>query len=300
MAERKAGGRMRKAGLFGLAALVAANLIYAQEQTPARAVWIVNMRGEVSFLVAGGDPNKDWGPAEINRQMGTGDQLATVDDGTAELHVDNHVLHLGPGTAIEFGKVESGTLVIDLHQGTLSAQAAPFAGNEVFEIDTVNMSMTLAQPGNYSFELDPTGNTKNIVVQNGLCQAVSQAGETFAINGGQSASVGQNGQQTTMAYNTLPNNLPQPPEQAEPQGPPPNAIGPQDQQQAPPGENTLGIYGQWQPAPDNSGGQVWYPNVAADWAPYTQGQWEFIEPGGWTWVDSEPWGFTPFHYGRWG
>ncbi len=25
----------------------------------------------------------------------------------------------------------------------------------------------------------------------------------------------------------------------------------------------------------------------------------FVAPWGWTWVDAEPWGFAPFHYGRW-
>ena len=25
----------------------------------------------------------------------------------------------------------------------------------------------------------------------------------------------------------------------------------------------------------------------------------YISPWGWTWVDDEPWGFAPFHYGRW-
>jgi hypothetical protein len=42
------------------------------------------------------------------------------------------------------------------------------------------------------------------------------------------------------------------------------------------------------------------PNdVGADWAPYHEGYWSWVAPWGWTWVDSEPWGFAPFHYGRW-
>jgi len=35
------------------------------------------------------------------------------------------------------------------------------------------------------------------------------------------------------------------------------------------------------------------------WAPYRFGHWVWIMPWGWTWVDEEPWGFAPFHYGRW-
>ena len=29
------------------------------------------------------------------------------------------------------------------------------------------------------------------------------------------------------------------------------------------------------------------------------GHWAWIDPWGWSWVDDEPWGFAPFHYGRW-
>jgi hypothetical protein len=39
--------------------------------------------------------------------------------------------------------------------------------------------------------------------------------------------------------------------------------------------------------------------VASGWAPYTTGRWAWVAPWGWTWVDDAPWGFAPFHYGRW-
>ena len=55
--------------------------------------------------------------------------------------------------------------------------------------------------------------------------------------------------------------------------------------------------GDWAPAADY--GAVWYPRVAAGWAPYREGHWAWIDPWGWTWVDDEPWGYAPFHYGRW-
>jgi hypothetical protein len=59
----------------------------------------------------------------------------------------------------------------------------------------------------------------------------------------------------------------------------------------------LDAYGHWAIAPGY--GEVWYPNVPAGWAPYTDGGWVSIEPWGWTWIDAEPWGFAPSHYGRW-
>lgn len=46
-------------------------------------------------------------------------------------------------------------------------------------------------------------------------------------------------------------------------------------------------------------GQVWRPrHVHAEWRPYTDGRWLYTEYG-WTWVSDWPWGWAPFHYGRW-
>ena len=61
----------------------------------------------------------------------------------------------------------------------------------------------------------------------------------------------------------------------------------------------LGQYGDWSNDGDN--GPVWYPRAVPmlDWAPYSVGHWAYIAPWGWTWVEAEPWGFAPFHYGRW-
>jgi len=64
------------------------------------------------------------------------------------------------------------------------------------------------------------------------------------------------------------------------------------------GYEDLDDYGHWQYV--GGYGTVWVPaGVASDWAPYRNGHWAYIDPWGWTWVEDEPWGFAPFHYGRW-
>jgi hypothetical protein len=55
-------------------------------------------------------------------------------------------------------------------------------------------------------------------------------------------------------------------------------------------------YGRWVVA--GSYGNVWVPQVAAGWAPYTDGQWIYTDFG-WTWVSNDPWGGIPCHYGSW-
>jgi hypothetical protein len=64
------------------------------------------------------------------------------------------------------------------------------------------------------------------------------------------------------------------------------------------GIDDLDRYGDWRPTPKY--GNVWVPRgVAADWAPYSTGDWQYDGYYGWTWVDDSPWGWAPYHYGRW-
>lgn len=65
------------------------------------------------------------------------------------------------------------------------------------------------------------------------------------------------------------------------------------------GAEDLDRYGRWETAPEY--GTVWIPTtiVVSDWAPYRYGHWAWSRHWGWTWVDDAPWGFAPFHYGRW-
>jgi hypothetical protein len=59
----------------------------------------------------------------------------------------------------------------------------------------------------------------------------------------------------------------------------------------------LSPYGYWVDYP--AYGYVWVPNVAPGFTPYaTNGYWVFTDAG-WTWVSNYPWGWAPFHYGRW-
>jgi len=59
----------------------------------------------------------------------------------------------------------------------------------------------------------------------------------------------------------------------------------------------LAPYGEWARVPTY--GWAWRPyNVGAGWQPYTLGRWINTDYG-WTWASDEPWGRSPYHYGRW-
>ncbi|MBC7916974.1 MAG: hypothetical protein H7Y28_04100 [Rhodoferax sp.] len=64
------------------------------------------------------------------------------------------------------------------------------------------------------------------------------------------------------------------------------------------GMEELDRNGRWEQAPEY--GNVWIPTqVAPGWEPYRDGRWVWTRNWGWSWVDDLPWGFAPFHYGRW-
>jgi hypothetical protein len=59
----------------------------------------------------------------------------------------------------------------------------------------------------------------------------------------------------------------------------------------------LSPYGSWVNHPSH--GYVWIPNGDPGFSPYsTAGHWVFSDDG-WMWVSDYPWGWAPFHYGRW-
>lgn len=62
--------------------------------------------------------------------------------------------------------------------------------------------------------------------------------------------------------------------------------------------SALDYNGTWENEADY--GPVWYPRVAADWRPYSQGSWSYTSHYGWLWVGIDNWSWPTHHYGRWG
>jgi hypothetical protein len=59
----------------------------------------------------------------------------------------------------------------------------------------------------------------------------------------------------------------------------------------------LSAHGSWVHVDEQ--GYVWQPGgVASDWRPYYDGYWGY-GPDGYFWISYEPWGWAPYHYGRW-
>ncbi len=266
---------------------------YAQDDPPYRVARLNYITGNVSMEPAGVD---QWSPADLNRPFTIGDYLYADQSSRAELHLDVAVMRIGEQTSFGFLNLNDQAVQIKLTEGDMYIRLHDFGSNQTFEVDTPNAAVTLLRDGVYRFRVDPNGSMTFAVVRQGQAE-ITGGGQAFTLDSGNSAELSGTDQ---LAYDIQ--TAPDPDEfdqwcetrdaheahLASARYLPPTVIGYED----------LDDYGTWQNAGEY--GPVWYPQqVAAGWAPYHSGHWTWVEPWGWTWVDDQPWGFAPFHYGRW-
>jgi len=278
--------------LFAAGVLLSA-LAVADDDPPSRAVRLSYMAGTVTFQPQGEET--DWVPADVNRALTNGDKIWVEQGGRTEMQTVNSTIRLNGHTNFAFLTVEGDTTQIQLSLGSMLIRLKSLDENETYEVDTPQVAFTLLRPGIYRVEVDEAGNTTVITVRGG-------DGETTA--DGKAAPLHANEQVTITgnpaAYNK--HGAPNPDEfddwantrdkaadaSVSVKMVAPGVVGVTD----------LDVAGAWRPAPIY--GNVWFPNgLVAGWAPYRFGHWGFVAPWGWTWIDDAPWGYAPFHYGRW-
>ena len=280
----------------------AASASYAQSSAdqgdpPARVARLAFVRGEVNFAPAG---ENDWVQAQLNRPVVTGDKLWTDNGGRAELQVGAATIRMNQHTSFDFLNLNDQTAQIELTQGSLDLDVRRIHGNETYEIDTPTLAFVADRVGDYRVDVDAQGKVTTVTVRRGGGELYGENGARVQIGEGQSLAF-DNPQ--LRDYKTVRI------EQAAPRDDFDTFVSERTRRYERPvaanyvsedvvGYEDLDAYGSWNDAPEY--GHVWYPNnVGADWAPYHDGRWTWVEPWGWTWVDDAPWGFAPFHYGRW-
>jgi len=291
---------MRKPTSFFLFLILVASFLSAfstaasaDDDPPGRVARLNYMQGSVSFQPGG---ETDWVQANPNRPLTTGDNLWTDKNSRGELHIGSAAIRLSDETGITFLNLDDRTVQIQLAQGSLSVRLRRLEGGDAFEIDTPNLAFTVQRPGEYRFDVDPTGQTTNITVREGEGEATG-GGSNFHLDSGESARVAGTDSLTFDVGRA-----------ERPDGFDEWCVSRDDREEHAQsaryvsrdviGYEDLDDYGEWRSVPEY--GSVWFPaHVAGGWAPYRFGHWVWIEPWGWTWVEDEPWGFAPFHYGRW-
>src|SRR5579863_3718477 len=264
-----------------------------QVDPPGRAARLGYMTGSVSVQPQG---TGDWVEGSLNRPLTIGDNVWADKDSRAELNLGTGVMRISSETSLTLSNVTSDALQVQLHQGTLNVHVHKLYGGEVYEIDTPNQAFTVTKSGDYRFDVDPAGDSTVVTVWKGEGEATGQ-GPAVRLHEGQQARF-SNGNSLAHQISDAPrkdgfDDWCQVRDKRED-----NSVSAQYVAPGVVGAGDLDEYGAWRQTPDY--GPVWVPTaVTPGWAPYSDGQWIWQNPWGWTWVDAAPWGFAPFHYGRW-
>lgn len=268
-------------------------LARADDDPPGRVARLNFIQGSISFQPGG---SSDWTQANPNRPLTTGDNLWADQNSRGELHIGSSSIRIGAQTGVTFLNLDDRTVQIQLAQGSMNVHVRRLEGGDAFEIDTPNIAFTLERAGEYRIDVDPSGGSTNVTVRQGEGDATGGGSEYHMDSGDRATFSGTD----SLSYD----------------GGQAGGLDDFDQWSASRddheeramsaryvsrdviGYDDLDGYGEWRSVPDY--GYVWFPaSVATGWAPYRFGHWVFIAPWGWTWVEDEPWGFAPFHYGRW-
>ena len=281
--------------LVALTVLAMGGLAVAQDPSgdpPTRVMRLQQMDGAVSLQPGGVD---DWVAANLNRPLTTADRIWTDADSRAELTMASAALRMGSETSVTLTNLDDNTTQIELDQGTLNLSVRYLNPDEVVEVDTPNFAYTVSKPGEYRFEVLPDQDISRITVRHGDGEASGQ-GDALRIRGGQQYSFSQG--QSLNYMRTAPRPIDAFDEWCEMrERRETSSASAQYVAAGTVGYEDLDDNGTW--VPSAAYGTIWYPRVQEGWAPYREGHWAWVEPWGWTWVDDAPWGFAPFHYGRW-
>ena len=259
---------------------------------PARVGAITLLTGTVSFHAAGAD---SWDPAILNYPITAGTGVWTQPGAETRIDVsDTHII-LSGSTELEVSTLDERNLVASLSQGEAYVRIRSLLPDETYTLITPRGAVSIAKPGRYVIVAGDTAMPTLVTVLEGA--ATLSEGADAQLGAGQAAQI--TGDQVPFQLQVIAATRDafvsqvlamERPASAQAIGPPPLVT-------AMPGGAELAEYGSWQSTSDY--GEVWSPQVAASWVPYREGHWAYVQPWGWTWVDDDPWGFAPFHYGRW-
>lgn len=250
------------------------------------------------------DASEGWQPAKLNMPVTSENSLWTQES-RAEVKIGASVMRIDSESVLDFVRIVDDHTAAFLQRGSAAITLRPYGRTDFqdrVEMETDQGRFELDSPGRYRLDVNPTSRESRLTVYAG--RATFLQGQIRV-----SVDTGRELQVRTEDH----------------------ALGPQlrffqptrtplddwaDERDAQwdrvhtryasqttvspymTGYDDLDEYGEW--IEEREYGRVWIPRgVLTTWAPYRDGHWTYVRHWGWTWVDDAPWGFAPFHYGRW-
>lgn len=292
------GFRSRSAHWLQLLACVMAALVvgaaYAEDDLPGRVGRVADVAGEL-FLAPQDKPDQ-WSPIGLNYPVASGDNVWAGRDSRAEIDFGAGQLRLSGDTNLHVSRLDDRQFAVFVAQGHVNVRVRVLDPGEAARVDTPNAQVVLTRPGSYRVDVSEDREHTLLVVREGEANVLT-SGAVQQVLPGQTASVDG----ADAAYAVVRNGIGNDPFDAWAANRDRYYDGSRANNYVSPqmvGAADLDQYGTWTQAPEY--GAVWYPNnVAPEWAPYRDGYWADVGAWGPTWVDAAPWGYAPFHYGRW-
>jgi hypothetical protein len=237
-----------------------------------------------------------WEQAVLNTPMATGSAIATQIPGRTEIRIGSTAIRLGQESQAVMTEISDARLHIDLVNGLFALRVRALAPSETVLLKAGNVSLHVLKPGSYRFKHLPHRGRLQVWVLEGQARAnlseqnfMLDAGQQMQWDRGIASQLTASASEDNASFDAFIDGRDRRSETSlSLMHVSPELSAAQD----------LDGHGDWR---DQSGyGAIWFPSkLPADWAPYRFGRWRWLAPWGWTWIDDAPWGFAPFHYGRW-
>ncbi len=285
-------GRFFARALLALLAGCAVGAAWADDDPPGRVGRLADVSGGEAWLYT--PDGGEWVRAERNRPLTTGDRLSTDAAARAEIQIGSATVRLDGGSELEVLRIDDEHMRLQLHGGSAAVRLASAESAGEFRLVTGEGEFQARRAGRYRF--DRGDGTTNATVNSGellyegpfSAQTLygGQRGEFWLDRGIAQYSIVEPRHDEFASWNEARDREHE--RSASTRYVSPEMTGVED----------LDRHGRWEQ--DAEFGPLWIPYaVPAGWVPYSVGHWAWVSPWGWTWVDAAPWGFAPFHYGRW-
>jgi hypothetical protein len=260
-------------------------------RTPPRLSYV---NGEVSYWRPGA---ADWAPAQLNTALAPGDETYTGNGGNLELQVGARAfVRVWGDTQLGLVNQEPDFLQLKVTAGHVSLDLRTVEAGRTVEVDTPSAAFTIDAPGYYRVDVSPE-RTSFITRRSGRATMTPAGGAAVAIAPSEEVVLEGAPTPTVQSFVAPALDVWDNWNYARTE----ELIDSMSARYVPAGVygvDDLDHYGAWRVVPTY--GSVWVPHgVASDWSPYSTGHWVADPVYGWTWVDDAPWGWAPYHYGRW-
>ena len=265
----------------------------AQDDEGGRAGRVASVHGTLSHKA---DDAAAWTPVAQNYPVAEGARLALAPGGRAEIDYGGGLFRLDGGTEVRVTRLADHDFALFVDEGSVVVRVRVHDADDSVRIATPATEIALVRPGLYRIDVAADSPQTSVTVRIGEAELATGAGSVQVLAGQVASLSGVAGESADVrnapaidafdAWSAARDRMYD--ESRQPAYVSRRMVGADD----------LAAYGTWQTYPDY--GAVWFPaDVAREWAPYRFGYWTWLPGWGYAWVDNAPWGYAPFHYGRW-